>query len=179
MIVVHSVELFYALLAIVANVSVVAIVLAFAAGRGPALRAAVGPGVLWLAFGVAAMAMLGSLYFSEIARFEPCRLCWFQRIAMYPLVLLLGIAAARGDLGVRRYAVPLAAVGAVISAYHVAVEWLPWLDAGVCPATTPCSIVWFRELGFVSLPYLALSAFLLIVALLAITPADEPSRVPA
>jgi disulfide bond formation protein DsbB len=178
-IVVKSVELFYALLAIVANVSVIAIVIAVASGRGPALRAAVGPGVLWLAFGVAALAMLGSLYFSEIARFEPCRLCWFQRIAMYPLVLLLGIAAVRGDFGVRRYAIPLAAVGAVVSTYHVAIEWLPWLDTGVCPATTPCSVVWFRELGFVSLPYLALSAFLLIVALLAIAPSDEPTRVPA
>jgi disulfide bond formation protein DsbB len=172
---VHAVALFYALLAIIANVAVVGIVVAVASGRGPVLRAALGPSVLWFAFGVSALAMLGSLYFSEIARFEPCRLCWFQRIAMYPLVLLLGIAAVRGDVGVRRYAIPLAAVGAVISACHVAVEWLPWLDAGVCPATTPCSIVWFRELGFVSLPYLALSAFLLIVALLAIAPADEPS----
>ena len=141
MIDVHAVALFYALLAIVANLGVVAIVIALVSGRGAALRAVLGPSVLWLAFGVAALAMLGSLYFSEIARFEPCRLCWFQRIAMYPLVLLLGIAALRGDVGVRRYAVPLAAVGAVISAYHVAVEWLPWLDAGACPATTPCSIV--------------------------------------
>ena len=118
------------------------------------------------AFVVAALAMAGSLYFSEIAHFEPCRLCWYQRIAMYPLVVILGIAAWRRDIGVRRYAVPLAAIGAVISTYHYALEWFPWLDSGVCVATMPCTLVWFRELGFISLPYLALSAFLLIIALL-------------
>jgi disulfide bond formation protein DsbB len=115
---------------------------------------------------VAVLATAGSLYFSEVAHFEPCRLCWYQRIAMYPLVVILGVAAVRRDPGVRRYAVPLAVIGALIATYHYALEWLPWLDSGVCAATTPCTIVWFRQLGFVSLPYLALSAFLLIVALL-------------
>ena len=85
---------------------------------------------------------------------------------MYPLVVILGIAALRRDPGVRRYAMPLAVIGALIATYHYALEWLPWLDSGVCSATTPCTIVWFREFGFASLPYLALSAFLLILVLL-------------
>lgn len=181
MIDVHAVALFYALLAIVANVAVVAVVAAVAAGRGPWLRQALGPNVLWLAFGVAALAMLGSLYFSEIAHFEPCRLCWFQRIAMYPLALILGIAAWRRDEAIGWYVIPIATVGAFISVYHYTVEWVPWLDSGVCPATTPCSIIWFRELGFISLPYLALSAFLLIITLVSVALADrdealDPSR---
>ena len=58
----------------------------------------------------ALLAMIGSLYYSEIVHYQPCTLCWYQRIAMYPLVLILGIAAWRRDLGVRIYAIPLAAV---------------------------------------------------------------------
>ena len=172
--VVATVALFYALLALVANAMVIGlVVLALARSRSSsaegwleAVRSSLGPSALVGAFVVAALAMAGSLYFSEIAHFEPCRLCWYQRIAMYPLVVILGIAAWRRDVGVRRYAVPLAAIGAVISMYHYTLEWFPWLELGVCAATTPCTLVWFRELGFISLPYLALSAFLLIIALL-------------
>ena len=112
------------------------------------------------------LAMLGSLYFSEIAHYTPCTLCWYQRIAMYPLVLLLGIAAWRRDLGIRLYAIPLATIGAVIAAYHYVLEWFPEIDAGACTVGIPCTQVWFRQFGFVSLPLLALIAFLLVIALL-------------
>jgi disulfide bond formation protein DsbB len=187
MIGVSTVSLFYALLALVANAIVIGLLaLAVSARRSPparrsldGLRLSLGPGALLAAFVVAALATIGSLYFSEVAHFEPCRLCWYQRIAMYPLVVILGIAAWRRDAGVRRYAVPVAVIGALVASYHYALEWLPWLDAGVCSASTPCSIVWFREFGFVSLPYLALSAFLLIVVLLWLageaSPADRPT----
>ena len=174
MIGVSTVSLFYALLALVANVAVIGMwALSVAARRSPAarrslegLRSSVGSSALVAAFVVATLATLGSLYFSEVAHFEPCRLCWYQRIAMYPLVVILGIAALRRDPGVRRYAMPLAIIGALIATYHYALEWLPWLDTGACSATTPCTVVWFREFGFISLSYLALSAFLLIVTLL-------------
>ena len=172
--VVSTVALFYSILAVVATVAVIGLLVLALAGRRSttaggwldAVRSGVGPSALAGAFIVAALAMAGSLYFSEVAHFEPCRLCWYQRIAMYPLVLILGIAAWRRDVRVRRYAVPLAAIGAIIATYHYALEWFPALDAGVCSAATPCSVVWFRELGFVSLPYLALSAFGLILGLL-------------
>jgi disulfide bond formation protein DsbB len=174
MIGVSTVSLFYALLAVVATAVVVGLlVLAVAARRSSTaagwldgLRSTLGSSALLAAFVVATLATAGSLYFSEVAHFEPCRLCWYQRIAMYPLVVILGIAAWRRDISVRRYAVPVAVIGALIATYHYALEWLPWLDSGVCAATTPCTIVWFRQFGFISLPYLALSAFLLIVALL-------------
>jgi disulfide bond formation protein DsbB len=174
MIGVTTVTLFYSLLALVANAAVIGLVaLAVASRRSPNarrwlddLRSSFGSGALLAAFVVATLATLGSLYFSEIAHFEPCRLCWYQRIAMYPLVLILGIAALRRDPGVRRYAAPIAVIGALIASYHYALEWFPSLDSGACSATAPCTIVWFREFGFVSLPYLALSAFLLILALL-------------
>jgi disulfide bond formation protein DsbB len=165
MIGVETVALFYAILAIVANVIVIGVVVLAVAGRADVVREALGGTALVAAFVVATLATLGSLYFSEIAGFEPCLLCWYQRIAMYPLVVMLGIAAWRRDDGVGRYVIPLAAVGALISTYHYALEWLPGLDSGVCSATVPCTVVWFRQFGFISLPYLALSAFTLIITL--------------
>lgn len=132
----------------------------------------------WL---VAALATAGSLYFSEMAKFTPCTLCWYQRIAMYPLVVVLGVGALRGDRSAPA-AMALAAIGAAISAYHVALEWIPSLDSGACAVDAPCTFVWFRAFGIFSLPTLALTAFLLILTLLvARAPAldDDLDRSPA
>jgi disulfide bond formation protein DsbB len=127
---------------------------------------AVDDAALWIAFLVAAVAMAGSLYFSEVANYLPCRLCWFQRIAMYPLAVILLIAAVRGDRGVRWYAIPLAAAGACVSVYHYLVEWHPQLEGDACDPANPCSLVWFREFGFVTLPLMALCGFVAIIALM-------------
>jgi disulfide bond formation protein DsbB len=145
------------------------------------VRERLGTVALPAAFVVALLAMSGSLYYSEIAHYTPCLLCWYQRIAMYPLVLLLGIAAWRRDLGIRPYALPLAAIGAVIATYHYFLEWFPSLDTGACTVGIPCTQVWFRQFGFISLPFLALVAFLLIIAILLLPPrvardVEEPSE---
>ena len=133
------------------------------------------PARLWLAWLVAAVAMAGSLYFSEIANFVPCKLCWYQRIAMYPLALVLLIAAIRRDDSIKHYAVPLASVGGLISIYHYTIEWHPSLSSGSCDITAPCTVPWFREFGFVSLALMALFGFAAIVALLTLgPPADRP-----
>ena len=175
-----TVSLFYALLAIVANVAVLAFVVAGVAGRLDALADRLGGGALTGAFVVAVLATGGSLYFSEVAGYEPCTLCWYQRIAMYPLVVVLGIAAWRGDARVRRYVLPIVAIGAAIALYHYALERVPALDTGVCSSAVPCTLIWFQQLGFITLPYLALSAFLLIGALVWLAGrADEPSEVSA
>ncbi|HUF75002.1 MAG TPA: disulfide bond formation protein B, partial [Longimicrobiales bacterium] len=84
------------------------------------------------ACGVATIAMAGSLYLSEIAHLIPCSLCWYQRIAMYPLVFVLGVGTLRGDAGVWRYGLPLAAIGLFIAAYHVTIQWMPSVDVGAC-----------------------------------------------
>ena len=138
------------------------------------LRRRLSPLAITGAWGVATLAMAGSLYFSEIAHYTPCTLCWYQRIAMYPLVLILAIAAIRRDVAIRLYAIPLALVGVVISSYHYLLEWFPAIDAGACTVGIPCSQVWFREFGFVSLPLLALVAFLVVIVLLLIPMADSP-----
>jgi disulfide bond formation protein DsbB len=117
---------------------------------------------------VAAAATLGSLYYSEIAHYVPCDYCWYQRIAMYPLALILGIAAFRDDRSITRYAVPLAAAGGLISGYHYLIQQFPDLSTGSCSAAAPCTATWVWEFGFVSIPFMALSCFAAIVALLSI-----------
>ena len=82
--------------------------------------------------------------------------------------MVLGIAAVRRDAGIGIYARALAAIGAVISTYHLALEWIPALDTGACGTGPACTVVWFREFGVVSLPMLALAAFLLIITLLSV-----------
>ena len=118
------------------------------------------------ACGVAAIAMAGSLYLSEIAHLIPCSLCWYQRIAMYPLVLVLGVGTLRADAGVWRYGLPLAAVGLFIATYHVTIQWMPSLDVGACSVGAPCSGRYLAVFGFISIPTMAGAAFLLLVALM-------------
>jgi disulfide bond formation protein DsbB len=135
-------------------------------GATAAVRAVIGPGALWLAAVVAAVATAGSLYFSEVAGFVPCALCWYQRIAMYPLVLILGVAAVRGDVHIRRYVGPMAAIGALISVYHIGVERLPGLPTGSCSLDAPCDLIWVERFGFITIPVMALAGFLAILTLL-------------
>lgn len=172
MVTTETAQVFFALLTVVAGVGSIAyIVLRLVAASGNEsanrLGAALGDAAIWLAFLVAITATLGSLYFSEIAGFAPCRWCWFQRIAMYPLAVILFVGAIRRDPNVRWYAVPIAAIGAFISTYHTMIEWRPSLDSGACEMTGPsCTYVWFREFGFISLPAMALTGFLTILILL-------------
>lgn len=163
---------FFSLLALTALVGAGAIVVTtIIARRDPdgtaaGLLADLAPAALPLAAVVAATSMVGSLFFSEVLGYPPCTLCWYQRIAMYPLAPILGIAAVRRDLGVRSYAWVLAGSGAVISTYHYIIQWVPDLDATACAVDNPCTAVFVREFGFVSIPFMALSGFLAISALL-------------
>ncbi len=120
---------------------------------------------LWLAFLVAATATAGSLYFSEVADYVPCRLCWFQRIAMYPLAVILLVAAIRRDRSVRWYVMPIAVIGGLVSTYHYLIEWRPSLEGGACGVGPSCADIWFRDLGFVTLAFMALSGFFAILVL--------------
>jgi len=161
----------FALLTVIAIAAVVAIALLAVAGRdgfsstSDAVWETLGPSALWLAFLVALTATLGSLYLSEVAHFVPCKLCWYQRIAMYPLVPILAIAAWKRDFSVVRYVVPLAVIGAAISIYHYQLERFPSQASVSCSADAPCTVVWIWKFHFVSIPLMALSGFALIVAL--------------
>jgi cytochrome c biogenesis protein CcmG/thiol:disulfide interchange protein DsbE len=180
-----AVTLFFALLAMAAQLALAALAVAALAARrwraAARLRAALAAGpsqALGLAFLVALVATLGSLYLSEVAGFVPCTLCWYQRAAMYPLALLLGVAAVRRDLAVRPYAIALAGAGATISAYHFLLERFPAIDAGACDPDNPCTLVWVWQLHYLSIPLMAGTAFALVAALLlsADPAADRPAR---
>ena len=122
--------------------------------------------VIGWAWAVSFIAMAGSLYLSEIAHLLPCSLCWYQRIAMYPLVFVLGAGLVRGDPGVWRFAIPLPVVGFLIAAYHVTIQWRPNLDVGTCAVGAPCTGRYLSVFGVISIPTMAGAAFLLLTALL-------------
>jgi hypothetical protein len=177
-----TVTLFLALLAVVAQVAVVAFVV-LAVGRrfsatlrraGDRIVAEVGPQALGLAAAVAAVCTAGSLYLSEVANFPPCRLCWYQRIAMYPLVPILAVAAIAKAYWIRPFVAAVAAVGASISIYHLLVERYPTLESSSCDPDNPCSIIWVERLGYLTIPTMALSGFLLILVLMAIARPPGP-----
>ncbi len=178
---VDTVSLFLALLAVVAELATTAALVLAVGGRfSPALRrlrqqavAAVAPSALTLAALVAAVCMVGSLYFSEVANFPPCKLCWYQRYAMYPLVPLLAIVAWKSFTRVRPLALGLASIGAMISTYHILVEQGIVKESTSCDPTNPCSLIWVERLGYLTIPTMALSGFLLIITLLVISRAGD------
>ena len=166
---------FFTILTLLANAAVIlAVILALGAlvstrmrELGVAVLSAVGPSARLLAWIVATVTTLGSLYYSEIANFVPCRLCWYQRICMYPLAVILLVGLLLRDRRVRWYAAPFVIVGAPLSLYHWLVERVDFFaKSSSCSAEAPCTVPWFQELGYVTLAFMAMSAFLLIGTLL-------------
>lgn len=129
---------------------------------------------LWAAFFVAAIATGGSLFFSEIAGFVPCELCWFQRICMYPLSILTLFAAAHGEHRFARYLLPLPVVGAGVSIYHVLVENHAVSTPAACQIGAGCTVKWINEFGYMTIPTLALTGFVLLIGFLALAAGDPP-----
>jgi|SRR5580700_375441 disulfide bond formation protein DsbB len=164
----------YAVLALVADALVLLIVIAFAISRTSAvarerwgrLRDGITPFALQVAWIAAVLATFGSLYLQFGEQLNPCEFCWFQRICMYPLSLLLGIAAFRGDIQVaKRYFIGLAVVGAGLAVYHYQLERVPG-EPTVCGSAVPCNVAVINVFGFISVPFLSMAAFLLITTLL-------------
>lgn len=122
---------------------------------------------VYLAWVTALGAALGSLFFSEVMKLPPCTLCWYQRICIYPLVLILPVGIVMRDVRVSAYALPLVVVGFVIAAYHNLLYYGVIAEPLVpCTAGVPCTsrqIDWF---GFVGIPLLGLLAFIALFVLL-------------
>ncbi len=167
----------FAVAAIVCNVATLGLVVAALRRRGGPRRGRVSTGrgtaavgvrtVVGMAALLAIAATLGSLYLSEIAHLEPCRWCWFQRIAMYPLALVLAVGWARQDRGVHLYGLPMCVAGAAMSTWHYLLQHFPDLEgATTCSITSPCAVRYAWEFGFVSIPYMAGSVFVLAGVLL-------------
>lgn len=134
---------------------------------------------LWLVCAITCGAMVGSLYFSEVANYEPCKLCWYQRIAMYSMAIISLVAVILRDRAVARYTIVLASAGLIVSTYHYLLEWYPSLESDVCSVDVPCTTVWFREFGFVTLSFIAGSAFITVIALSVVSisrPTNPPTQ---
>lgn len=124
--------------------------------------------LLLLAWLAAVASTLGALFFSEVMDLEPCVLCWYQRIAMFPLVMMLGIGVYRQDINSAIYAFPLAVAGWLAAGYH----WLVYSgfvpeDLQPCGKGPSCAEVDLRLAGFLTIPLMSLLAFSLIIILLA------------
>lgn len=132
---------------------------------------------LVLAWVVALVATGGSLFLSEVMHYAPCKLCWLQRIFMYPLVLLLGRAAIRDDRAIVGYTMPLVVIGGIISAYHYAHQKIPgFIDVLPCSAGVPCNSDYLDWFGVITIPLMALAAFILIAIALLMSRGTETER---
>jgi disulfide bond formation protein DsbB len=131
---------------------------------------------LWGAFIVASIATGGSLFYSQIGGAVPCEFCWFQRVLMYPLSILTLFIAARGDNRAARYLIPLPVVGAGTSIYHMLIERGVIPEPKACTLTgAGCAANWIAKEGFgyLTIPTLALTAFLLLIGFLVLAAAGE------
>ena len=130
---------------------------------------------LWLGWIVAAVTMGGSLYYSQVANFVPCELCWAQRICLYPFAIVLLVAALRRDRKVWTYVVPVAVIGALIAAYHTQLQAYP-AQHSFCTTLVPCTTRYVWEFGFVSLPFMSLAASCWIITMVLVSRATDPDR---
>ena len=179
----EAIQVITTLLALVAAAGTVLLIGARVGGKRVAVATAIGRAVVGrraeLTFAIAAVATVGSLYFSEVAGYVPCRLCWFQRIAMYPVAVVALVGLIRRDNSARWYLLPLAVAGGAVSAYHSMIEqgWLA--DSESCALAGPsCADVWFRTFGFMTLALMALAGFVSIIVVNAISfpPNDRPRQ---
>jgi disulfide bond formation protein DsbB len=133
---------------------------------------------LWAGFVVASVATGGSLFFSQIAGYLPCELCWFQRICMYPLSILLLLMAYRADYRAARYLLPLPVVGAGVSIYHLLIENNVITEPASCQINSAvgCSTKWIDEFGYVTIPTLALTGFLLLIGFLVLAASGQTAE---
>jgi len=135
---------------------------------------------LLLAFLVALASTTGSLFYSEIAKYNPCKLCWYQRILMYPLVIILGIALEKKyHKEVIRYATALSAIGAVIAGYQYYLQRFGGSDTP-CAAvgySESCSKIFMLDYGYITIPMMALTAFVLIIIFLFFAHLNRPKKV--
>lgn len=117
---------------------------------------------------VAVTATLSSLFYSDIAHFAPCTLCWWQRIFLYPQAVVLIMASSIKDRNIKKFCLIFSAIGAVISAYHSYLQFggnplIPCVAAGASPS---CTFRYFLEFGYVTIPTMALTTFILIILLM-------------
>src|SRR5690625_4338977 len=114
----------------------------------------------------AIIAVCGSLFFSEVMGYIPCEICWFQRILMYPLVVIYGVAAIKKEINIALPGLILSGIGMLTSIFHYSMQKLPVLQevGGSCDLV-PCNLQYVNYFGFITIPFLAGIAFIVIFTL--------------
>lgn len=123
----------------------------------------------YIALTAAWVATSGSLFFSEVLGWIPCSLCWYQRILMYPLSVIIAIGLLRRDTRLYTYVLPLSLGGAGVSLYHYLLQKTDWLPPPACAMGIPCTTDYINWFGFVTIPFLALTAFLVISLMMVVS----------
>lgn len=125
--------------------------------------------LLFFAWLIALTAMLSTLLMSELLRWPVCHLCWYQRIALYPLVILLGISAYRNEKIIIPYALPFPVIGLIFSVYQYLEQMMPgFTPIELCSKDIPCSVIHLKLAGFITIPLLSAIACAVLLALLVI-----------
>jgi disulfide bond formation protein DsbB len=116
---------------------------------------------------IACCATLGALFFGEVMQLPPCLLCWYQRIFMFPLAVILPLGLAPYDRKIIRYVLPLAMIGWLIAIFHqlLVAGWVP-KSLEPCARGVPCSKTVIELFGFLTIPWLSIAAFSAIIVLL-------------
>lgn len=158
---VQFVTWFLSLLTVVTQVVIIAVLAAMAMKKKHGFLTVLKHKAISLSFAIAATGMAGSLFYSEIAGYAPCQLCWFQRILMYPMAILFLVAWLHKDKGISRYAIWLAGPGALLSGYHYLGQ-LGMAGNLPCPVvgySISCAKVFFMTFGYITFPLMAFTAF--------------------
>lgn len=123
---------------------------------------------------VSIVALLGSLYFSEVKHFIPCEMCWYQRILMYPLVIILGFASLSGQYIFKALVMCFSVIGLCFSVFHYMEQKVPgFASIKPCTSGVPCSSMYINWFGFITIPFLAATAFLIITILMLLLKEDK------
>lgn len=125
--------------------------------------------VLYIALIQSIIATIGSLYLSEISGYTPCKLCWYQRILMYPLIIIFAVGIIERNKHIYKYVLPLSVMGMGIAIYHNLL-YFGFLAESViyCAAGVSCTTKYIQWFGFITIPLLSLTAFTLITVLMLI-----------
>ncbi len=120
--------------------------------------------IIWIQ---ALIATIGSLFYSEVMKFIPCELCWYQRILMYPLVIIYGAALLKKDVKIAFSGLILSGIGMVVSTYHYLLQKAPAFHdlGGACSGPVPCNAIYVNYFGFITIPFMAGVAFIVIFVL--------------
>lgn len=161
---ISTVNHFFSFFTVVSQIVIILIIL-FLIKKGNGFIAFLGKNALAIGFIVALSGTAISLFYSEIAGYVPCNLCWLQRIFLYPQVIVLGMALWKKDARVADYSIALSLLGALVAAYHSYIQYggssfIP------CSSTGLCAQRFVFEYGYVTIPVMALTAFVFIIFLM-------------